>query len=296
MTSRDRSRRNRRQRDPVFHVPDDGPLARLLAERLPLATAEDPDAVWVLVGWEPGEGVDPDARAPARDALAAASRAGATRVVALSSGLVLRPGAGADLPIREDSPVTAPEGDVVVDRLRRLEADVHARQSAGTSPPVHLLRPAAVVGPDLDSPFVRHFAAPRLLSVRGSTVAWQFCHVDDLASAIRAVVECDIAVASVGSPGFLDALDVARITRRRRLELPEPALLAAADRLHRVGVAPLPVSVMRHLVHPWPLEVAVLRSGGWTAAVDNEAALRLLLDVAGPACSGASRAGERSAW
>ena len=280
MTSRDRSRRNRRQSGPAFHVVGDGPLASLLADRLPPAAGDAPDVVWVHVGWEPGEGVDPEATPPADDALDAAERAGATRVVVVSSGLVLGPVVGGDLPIPEHAAVTPPDGDVVVDRLRRLEALVRARQATGTSPTFHLLRPAVVVGPDLDSPFVRHFAAPRLLSARGSTVAWQFCHVDDLAAAVRTVVARDIAVAGVGSPGYLDARDVTRITRRRRLELPESALMATADRLHRVGVAPVPATVMRHLVHPWPLEVSALPAAGWSATVDNEAALRQLLEVA----------------
>jgi hypothetical protein len=277
MTSRDRSRRNRRAPD-AFHVVGDGPLARLLAERLPGGVPTDPDVVRVVVGWEPGEGVDPRARIPADDPLADAERDGANRVVVVSSGLVL--GAGSGLPIPEDSPPTDPDGDGAVDRLRRLEAEVALRQAARTRPQVHLLRPAVVVGPDLDTPFVRHFAAPRLLSVRGSPVAWQFCHVDDLAAAIRTVVEAEVAVASVGAPGFLDGLDVTRITRRRRLELPESALLAAADRLHRVGVAPLPASTMRFLVRPWPLEVTVLPAAGWAATTDNEGALRELLEVA----------------
>jgi hypothetical protein len=281
MTSRDRSRRNGQSRSVGFHVIGTGPLAGLLAERLPEGSADATGTSWVHVAWEPGEGVDPDATRPGEDdVLGAAERAGAAHVVVVSSGLVFGPAVGDDLPIREDAPVTANDGDPVVDRLRRLESDVRARQAEGHGPTVHLLRPAAVVGPDLDSPFVRHFAAPRLLTARGSTVAWQFCHVDDLAGAVRTVVEHDIASASVGSPGYLDALDVVRLTRRRRLELPESVLYASADRLHRVGVAPVPASAMKHLVRPWPLEVTALPSAGWKASVDNQTCLLQLLDVA----------------
>ena len=50
---------------------------------------------------------------------------------------------------------------------------------------VTVVRPATLVGPDVDSVLTRHFEAPRLLVVRDSSPRWQFCHVDDLAPALE---------------------------------------------------------------------------------------------------------------
>lgn len=272
MTSRDRSRRNRRPA--AFVVAGEGPLARLLAERL---DAVDRGNVWVHVAHEPGEGLGAPAPADLADVHADATRAGAADVVVISSAMVLGPAAGRPLPIPEDAPVSDIGGDAVVDRLRDTERRVRALQTAEGGPRLRVLRPAVLVGPGLDSPFVRHFAAPRLLTATGSEVAWQFCHVDDLAAACRVMVDARLDHATVGAPGFLDALDVTRIAHRRRLELPEGVLLGAAERLHRFGVAPLPEGVMHHLVHPWPVAVEQLVAAGWRAGVDNATCLEQLV-------------------
>lgn len=274
MTSLDRSRRNRRPTG--FVVPGDGPLARLLADRL---GAEEVGATWVHVAYEPGERLGTPAPADLDAVVADAAASGAGHVVVVSSAMVLGPAAGCPLPIPEDAPVTPPGGDPVVDRLRSMEQRVVALQSAGAGPRLHVLRPAVVVGPGLDSPFVRHFAAPRLVTASGSEVAWQLCHVDDLAAACRVVVDADLPRATVGAPGFLDALDVFRITRRRRLELPEAVLLGAAERLHRFGVAPLSEGTMVHLVNPWPVAVEQLVAAGWSATVDNAHCLTELVEL-----------------
>ena len=49
---------------------------------------------------------------------------------------------------------------------------------------VVVVRPAALVGPGVDTLVTRHFAAPRLLCIKDTAPAWQFCHVEDLASAL----------------------------------------------------------------------------------------------------------------
>jgi nucleoside-diphosphate-sugar epimerase len=277
MTSRDRSRRNRRTPSVAFTVPGDGPLARLLAERLSAVDAGD---TWVHVAYEPGAALG-QAEVPSLDTfLVAAAAAGAGHIVVVTSAMVLGPVTDATLPIPEDAPVAPPCGDPEVDRLRSLEHQVQELRRHPDGPRLHVLRPAVVVGPGLDSPFVRHFASPLLLTARGSQPAWQFCHVDDLASACRWVVAEDLDEAAVGAPGHLDALDLARLARRRRLELPEAALLGAAERLHQFGVSPTSSGLMRYLVHPWPVEVSRLPAVGWTATVDNATGLQLLIDVA----------------
>lgn len=277
MSSRDRSRRNRRGTGPGYVVPGAGPLARLLSERLSVGAE---GAVWVHVAHEPGAGLGAPDPEPFESVLAQAGAAGAAHVVVISSAMVLLPAVDGPLPIREGAPVAADCGDPSVDGLREVERQVEEHRRNDGGPRLHLLRPAVVVGPSLDSLFVRHFVAPRLLSARGCEVAWQFCHVDDLAAACRAVVDADIDVAAVGSPGFLDVVEVTRIARRRRLELPESVLMGTAERLHRFGVAPTPAGSLRYLVHPWPVEVGRLPAAGWTATVDNATALEELLVVA----------------
>jgi len=69
---------------------------------------------------------------------------------------------------------------------------------------VTVVRPAALVGPGVDTYLTRHFEAPRLLVVRGTEPIWQFCHVDDLLSALEyAALGKVTGVVPVASEGWL---------------------------------------------------------------------------------------------
>ncbi len=50
---------------------------------------------------------------------------------------------------------------------------------------ITVVRPAALVGEGVDTLVTRHFEAPRLLTVKGCAQRWQFCHIDDLVSALE---------------------------------------------------------------------------------------------------------------
>ena len=89
------------------------------------------------------------------------------------------------MPLPEDAPLRAePDEGLVGDLLAVEEVLQRARQvHPGLS--VTVVRPAALVGPGIDTVTTRHFEAPRLLTVGSCTPAWQFCHVEDLASRRR---------------------------------------------------------------------------------------------------------------
>jgi nucleoside-diphosphate-sugar epimerase len=146
-----------------------------------------------------------------------------------------------------------------------------------------LLRPAALVAPGIDGDVTRHFAAPRLLGLRDTPMAWQFCHVDDLASAVALVLETDLAddgaamptPIAVGAPGWLTDDDVAVASGKRRIDLPPSLVFATADRLQRLG-ATVSGSVQA-LVYPWVVEPTRLTAAGWRPTYDNPAALEAML-------------------
>jgi hypothetical protein len=129
-----------------------------------------------------------------------------------------------------------------------LEIEELARRSRRVNPgtAVTVVRPAALVGP------VRRHAGDQALrgasaaGVRGCAPRWQFCHVDDLVSALelaatRRTVTGDFAV---GCDGF--ALP-GRGRGDQRAEVapsscPPRLTFGAAQRLHRLGVTPAPAS------------------------------------------------------
>ena len=179
------------------------------------------------------------------------------------------------VPLPEDSAVAAePDTGVVGDHL---EIEALARRSLRSHPglDVTVLRPAAVVGPGVDSVVTRHFEAPRLLTVKGCEPRWQFCHVDDLVSALEmAALGTVSGVVAVGCEGWLEQEQVEEISGLRRLELPAGLTFGTAQRLHRLGITPAPATDLHYVVYPWVVDCAALRAAGWKPLWTNEAALR----------------------
>ena len=239
--------------------------------------------------------------------LTAAAASGVRHAVLVTSAMVFGAAGDNAVPLAEDADLRAtPDSDLLGDLL---EMERLAAQAIRSHPglDVTVLRPAALVGPGIDTVVTRHFEAPRLLAVKGSQMCWQFCHVDDLMSAIELVATAGIAasdtvpggrhtIAAVGSAGYLDRAAIERITGKRHIELPAAVAFGTAERLHRLGATPASSSDLQFLVYPWVVAGQRLAARGWRPAVDNEAALRAAMaESAGRLAIGGHRLGRRDA-
>jgi nucleoside-diphosphate-sugar epimerase len=235
--------------------------------------------------------------------LTAAAAAGVKHVVLVTSAMVYGAQADNAVPLAEESPLLAAPDSALLGDL--LEMERLAAQAPRTHPgiAVTVLRPAALVGPGVDTLVTRHFEAPRLLALKGAHMSWQFCHVDDLISAIEAAIaqggETDgdrHRVVAVGSAGWLDQHDVERVTGKRHIELPSAVAFVTAERLHRLGATPASASDLHFLVYPWVVESTWLAEHGWAPVHDNEDALRAALaESSGRLAIGGHRLGRRDA-
>ena len=208
---------------------------------------------------------------------AAAGRVG--RVVLVTSAMVYGARPDNPVPLAEDMPLAQDTDSSVAGDL--LEIEQLARRSPRANPgmAVTVVRPAALVGDAVDTLVTRHFEAPRLLTVKGCAPRWQFCHVDDLVSALEFTVRGEItADFAVGCDGWLEQDEVEQISGLKSIELPARLTFGTAQRLHRVGVTPAPAMDLRYVVYPWVVDCAALRAAGWRPAVGNAEALRVLLD------------------
>ena len=99
-------------------------------------------------------------------------------------------------PCKRDFAASSP----LISRLRAQRPDVR----------VTILRPAALVGPGVDTTITRHFETPRLLVLGGSEPMWQFVHVEDVASAILTLLLAQEDLAAPSAPEQADPVPPAR--------------------------------------------------------------------------------------
>jgi len=197
------------------------------------------------------------------------------------------------VPLAEDAPLRAISDGGALSGLLDVE------EAAGRAPRVHpglsvtVVRPAILVGPGVDSVFTRHFEAPRLLVVKDSHPHWQFCHVDDLLSALEFAALGQVSgYVTVGCEGSLTQDEVEQLTGRRSIVLPSRLAYGTAERLHRLGVTLAPASELAFTAEPWVVPSTRLRAAGWTPAFDNEQALaELIAELERKAVAGGRRFG-----
>jgi nucleoside-diphosphate-sugar epimerase len=215
----------------------------------------------------------------AQTVLTAAAAGGAGRVVLVTSAMVYGARPDNPVPLAEDAPLGAdPDGSVVGDLL---EIEYLAQRSRHThlGMAITVVRPAALVGQGVDTLVTRHFEAPRLLTVKGCAPRWQFCHIDDLVSALELAAAGEVSGEfAVGCDGWLEKEQVEELSGLRRIELPAGLTFGTAQRLHRAGITPAPVTDLHFVVYPWVVDCHTLREAGWRPAHDNAGALQALLE------------------
>ncbi len=218
----------------------------------------------------------------AQTVLTAAAAQRVPRVVLITSTLVYGAAPDNEVPLDETLPFQSEAEPGLVGDLVEIEELAALARRAHPGLSVTVLRPAPLVGPGMDTLLSRHFSAPRLLTVKGCAPKWQFCHVEDLASALAFVVRTETegkgGALAVGCDGFLDHEEVEEIAQMRSFELPANLAFGTTQRLHRVGITPASASELKFLVYPCVVDCATLREAGWRPAHDNVGALRALLD------------------
>lgn len=228
--------------------------------------------------------------------LTAAAAAGVHRVVLCTSAMVYGALPDNDIPLSEDSELRATAEATGVGDLLEIERLGRRAPRAHPGLNVTVIRPAVLVG-GTDTALTRYFESPRLLVVAGSRPMWQFCHVEDLVSALEyAALEKVEGELAVGCEGWLEQEEVEELSGIRRMELPSAVALGAAARLHRIGLTPSPAGDLAYTMHPWVVSVSGLHAAGWRPRWTNEEVLaELLQEVAGRHTVAGRRLGRKDA-
>ncbi|MEV0275352.1 NAD-dependent epimerase/dehydratase family protein [Streptomyces sp. NPDC050610] len=228
--------------------------------------------------------------------LTAAAAAGVHRVVLCTSAMVYGALPENDVPLAEDAELRATADATGVGDLLEIERLAKRAPRAHPGLNVTVLRPAVLVG-GTDTALTRYFESPRLLVVAGSRPTWQFCHVQDLVSALEfAALEKAEGELAVGCDGWLEQEEVEELTGIRRMELPSAVALGAASRLHRLGLTPSPAGDLAFTMHPWVVSGSRLHEAGWRPRWTNEEVLaELLEEVSGRHTVAGRRLGRKDA-
>jgi nucleoside-diphosphate-sugar epimerase len=209
----------------------------------------------------------------------AAAAVGARRFVLVSSAMVYGAREDNPVPLPDDAPLRAEPDAGVVGDLLEVERIVARIRRTHPGLATTILRPAALVGPGVDTMVTRHFEAPRLLAVRGTDTRWQFCHVADLAQAVIVAVRKDLdGVLGVGADGSLRRDEVEAVSGMRKVELPAGLAFGTAERLQRLGVVSVPAADLAYVVHPWVVAADRLHKAGWAPERDNRSCLETLVE------------------
>ncbi|MGW7522721.1 SDR family oxidoreductase [Streptomyces sp. NPDC054783] len=228
--------------------------------------------------------------------LTAAAAAGVHRVVLCTSAMVYGALPDNELPLSEDAELRATAEATGVGDLLEIERLARRAPRAHPGLNVTVVRPAVLVG-GTDTALTRYFESPRLLVVAGSRPAWQFCHVEDLCSALEcAVLEKVDGELAVGCDGWLEQEEVEELSGIRRMELPSAVALGAAARLHRIGLTPSPAGDLAYTMYPWVVSGSQLHDAGWRPRWTNEEVLaELLEEVSGRHTVAGRRLGRKDA-
>ncbi|MFF7641227.1 NAD-dependent epimerase/dehydratase family protein [Streptomyces canus] len=229
--------------------------------------------------------------------LTAAAAAGVHRVVLCTSAMVYGALPDNELPLSEDAELRATAEATGVGDLLEIERLARRAPRAHPGLNVTVVRPAVLVGGGTDTALTRYFESPRLLVVAGSRPAWQFCHVEDLCSALEhAVLEKADGELAVGCDGWLEQEEIEELSGIRRMELPSAVALGAAARLHRIGLTPSPAGDLAYTMYPWVVSGSRLHDAGWRPRWTNEEVLAVLLEeVAGRHTVAGRRLGRKDA-
>ncbi|OLT27632.1 NAD-dependent dehydratase [Nocardiopsis sp. CNR-923] len=215
----------------------------------------------------------------AQTVLTAAAASGVPRVILVTGTMVYGAAPDNPVPLPEDAPRVSDNSAALTGDLAEIEALAERAHRAHPSLSVTVVRPAPLVGPGLDTLLSRHFSAPRLLTVKGNEQRWQFCHVDDLASALGFCALHGVdGVVTVACEGSLAQEEVEEIAGMKSFEVTANLAFGAIRRLHQAKITPAAEGELKHLVYPCVVDCAALREAGWKPLYDNRDVLTALLE------------------
>ena len=217
---------------------------------------------------------------------AAAGRVG--RVVLVTSAMVYGAGPDNPVPLAEDAPLGVDHDGSVAGDLLEIE---HLARALAAVAPGHgdhrgpARRAGRRGGGHPGHPALRGAAAADREGLRAALAVLP-CRGPGVRARARGDRRQVTGAFAVGCDGWLEQEEVEELSGLRRIELPAGLTFGTAQRLHRIGITPAPVSDLRYVVYPWVVDCAALREVGLAAVLRQRGRLRGPAQAAGRASRG----------
>jgi NAD dependent epimerase/dehydratase family len=206
--------------------------------------------------------------------LQTASEQGIERVVFLSSAMVYGAWSNNPVPLTEDSAVRPNPGLQYTSQLATAEQLVNQWQSESRDRSAVILRSVPVMSARHTGALVRALAAGLGTRTAEDDAPAQFLHEDDLASAIRIVMQADAnGVYNVAPDGSIPGDSLRALSGAvPKIKLPEPLAAIVADLRWKFQRGPIPPGLRDYVHFPWIISNGKIRSLGWNPSITNEQA------------------------
>jgi UDP-glucose 4-epimerase len=210
-----------------------------------------------------------------RNLLATVAKAQVGKLVVVSSAAVYGAHPDNRIPLDEGAVLRANPDFAGAYHLMLAEQLVEEWADGHPAATVTVLRPAVMMGSEMDGFLRRHLESPRLPLIGGQSAPLQFVHVDDVAAAVALAVSTDLpGVFNVAAEGWLSVPEVLALLGRRSVTVPEAIAFGAVRALWRVGLWHMPSSALPYLMYPWVVTSERLQARGWAPTWSNRELLR----------------------
>ena len=197
--------------------------------------------------------------------LEASGAAGVGQVLVTSSAVAYGAFPDNPVPLTEEHPVRGvpsysyTRDKTESDRVCQLWALTHPDRT------MTIVRPCIVLGPNVDNSLVRVYTkAPVQFDVGSLDNPMQFVHEDDVASAIRHLLEGRHAGAyNVAGDGLMSHRECAELIGLPIRKVPLKLLRGLARVTWRLRQAEAPPGQIEFLLHPWVVSNGKLKATGW---------------------------------
>lgn len=210
-----------------------------------------------------------------RNVLAAAVGAGVRKVVYASSVTAYGAHPDNDFPLTEESSIRPIRDFSYSAHKGECEEILQDFRETHPGVVVTVLRPAVVLGPQVEGFVAGLVESPFSLTVVGYEPPVQVVHEDDVTHAIVFALENDLDGSyNLCADGWVPQDRAIRLLGQRRIPLGYEDAQRRMDRLWRIGASDFPPSFVPFLMYPWVMSNVKIKDAGFTFRHGNEDTLR----------------------